>query len=149
MQFRWSKECQVAFENSKSLLSNAPVVKVPDFSSPFSLEIDASGLGVGAVLTQQDAEGLVHPVAYYSKKFNACQQHYSTIEQETLPLLLALQFFDVYVGASSVPVVVFTDHNPLVFLNRMYNHNQRLMRWALMLQGYNLIIRHKKGSERI
>ena len=42
--------------------------------------------------------------------------------------------------------MVYTDHNPLVFLHRMYNQNQRLMRWALIVQGYNLVIRHK-GSE--
>lgn len=147
--FLWSKECQVAFESCKALLCSAPVLKAPDFSIPFSIEVDASGLGAGAVLTQHDADGLVHPVAYFSKKFNNSQKRYSTIEQETLALLLALQFFDVYVGSSSVPVVVFTDHNPLVFLDRMFNHNQRLMRWALVLQSYNIVIRHKKGSDNV
>ena len=52
-------------------------------------------------------------------------------------------------GSSVAPVKVFTDHNPLVFLRRMYNHNQRLMRWALFVQHYNLEILHKKGSENI
>ena len=64
-------------------------------------------------------------------------------------LLLALRHFDVYVGSSPTPVVVYTDHNPVVFLARMYNHNQRLMRWALLAQDYNLDIRHKKGSENV
>ena len=44
---------------------------------------------------------------------------------------------------------IYTDHNPLVFLHRMYNQNQRLMRWALIVQGYNLVIHHKKGSENV
>ena len=43
--------------------------------------------------------------------------------------------------------MVYTDHNPLLFLHRMYNQNQRLKRLALIVQGYNLVIRHKKGSE--
>lgn len=47
------------------------------------------------------------------------------------------------------PVIVYTDHNPLVFLNKMYNHNQRLLRWALMVQPYNLEICHKRGSENV
>ena len=67
----------------------------------------------------------------------------------TLALVLALQHFEVYVGSSILPVVVFTDHNPLVFLARMYNHNQRLMRWALIVQDYNIEIRHKKGSDNV
>ncbi|KAI2664116.1 Transposon Ty3-I Gag-Pol polyprotein [Labeo rohita] len=57
--------------------------------------------------------------------------------------------FEVYLGSSSLPIVVYTDHNPLVFLTRMYNHNQRLMHWALIAQNYNLEIRHKKGSENV
>lgn len=48
-------------------------------------------------------------------------------------MLLSLQHFEVYVGSSPAPVVVYTDHNPLVFLNRMYNQNQRLMGWALLV----------------
>ena len=64
-------------------------------------------------------------------------------------MLLALQHFEVYVGASSSPVVVYTDHNPLVSLTQMYNHNQRLMRWALLAQGYNLEIKHKKGTDNV
>ena len=104
-------------------------------------------LVAGAVLIQADPDGLDHPVCYFSKKFTPCQSRYSTIEQEALALLLALQFFEVYVGSSVVPVVVYTDHNPLVFLHRMCNHNQHLMRWSLIVQGYNLEIRHKKGSE--
>ena len=125
------------------------MLSAPDFSKPFKLEVDASMVGAGAVLLQEDAGGIDHPVCYFSRKFNSCQSRYSTIEQETLALLLALQFFEVYVGSSTLHVVVYTDHNPLVFLARMYNHNHRLMWWALVVQGYNLVIKHKKGSENV
>ena len=144
----WSRDCQVAFDNAKALLCNAPVLAAPDFTVPFKLQVDASALGAGAVLLQERT-GIEHPVSFFSKKFNSAQLKYSTIEKEALALLLALQHFEVYVGSSSVPVVVYTDHNPLVFLSRMYNHNQRLMRWALILQNYNLKVVHKKGSDNI
>ena len=147
--FIWSLECQHAFETIKSLLCSAPVLSAPDFSRPFALEVDASGVGAGAVLLQEDVSGIVHPVCYFSRKFNKYQVKYATIEQEALAVLFALQFFEVYVGSSSLPVVCYTDHNPLVFLQRMRNHNQRLMRWALLIQDYNLEIRHKKGSDNV
>lgn len=115
----------------------------------FKLEVDASATGAGAVLLQEDSQGIDHPVCYFSRKFDKHQLRYSTIEKETLALLLALQHFEVYVGGSSHPVVVYTDHNPLVFLSRMYNQNQRLMRWSLIVQNYNLRILHKKGSENV
>lgn len=147
--FMWSSECQQAFESAKSLLSHSPVLAAPDLSRPFKLEVDASAVGAGAVLLQEDADGVDHPVSYFSRKFNKHQVHYSTIEQETLALLWALQHFDIYLGSSPLPIMVFTDHNPLTFLSRMFNHNRRLMRWALLVQDYHLNIRHKPGSENV
>ncbi|KAF7198948.1 putative LOC107373844-like protein [Nothobranchius furzeri] len=125
------------------------VLTAPDLSRPFKLEVDASDAGAGAVLLQEDAGGLDHPICYFSRKFNIAQSHYSTIEKETLALIWALQHFSVYVGNSAFTTIVFTDHNPLIFLHRMYNHNQRLMRWALLLQEFSLDIRHKKGTKNL
>lgn len=119
VNFLWSPECQQAFESAKSLLSHSPVLAAPDLSRPFTLEIDASAVRTGAVLLQEHAEGIDHPVSYFSRKFNKHQVHYSTIEQETLALLWALQHFEVYLGSSSLPITVFTDNNPLTFLSRM------------------------------
>ncbi len=88
--------------------------------------------------------------AIFYKKFSKCQKHYSTIDKEALAVLLALQHFEVYLGSGSgSPIVVYTDHNPLVFLSRMSNSNQRLMRWSLIVQEFNLDIRYKKGTENV
>lgn len=111
-----------------------PRPSAPDFSRGFKLKVEASAVGAGAVLLQEDSDGVDPPVCYFSRKFNKHQVQYSTIEKETLTLLWSLQYFEVYVGSSPLPVMVFTDHNPLVFLKRMYNHNQRLVRWALIMQ---------------
>ncbi|KAL0172199.1 hypothetical protein M9458_032510, partial [Cirrhinus mrigala] len=46
-------------------------------------------------------------------------------------------------------ITVYTDHNPLVFLMRMSNANQRLMRWSLIMQEYSVEIRHKKGVDNL
>ncbi len=113
------------------------------------MEVDASAVGAGAILLQEDVTGVDHPVCYFSRKFNKHQLNYSTIEKEALSLLLALQHFEVYVGSTNLPIVVFTDYNPLTFLSRMYNQNQRLMRWALVVQNYDLEIRHKRGQEKV
>ncbi|XP_037615670.1 uncharacterized protein LOC119482245 [Sebastes umbrosus] len=147
--FVWTDECQKSFESLKALLCCGPVLSAPNFSLPFKVEVDASGVGAGAVLLQEDTQGVDHPVSYFSRKFNKHQLKYSTIEKEALALLLALQHFEVYLASSVEPIRVYTDHNPLVFLSRMYNHNQRLMRWSLMVQGFNLEIVHKKGSENV
>ncbi len=58
---------------------------------------------------------------FFSHKFIKHQANYSTIEKETLALLLELQFSEVYLGSSNLPTVVYTDHKPLVFPSHTYN----------------------------
>lgn len=149
VDFCWSSLCQSAFEQTKSLLVNAPVFSAPRFDVPFKLAVDACDSGVGAVLLQEGADGVEHPVSYFSKKLNKHQKWYSTIEKEALALVLALEQFEVYVGGSSAPTIIFTDHNPLVFLDRMRNKNRRLMNWFLRLQAFNINIQHIRGRENV
>lgn len=147
--FVWSPACQQAFERVKSLLCDAPVLSAPRFDCSFVLQVDASHVGAGAVLMQSDDFGIDKPVSFFSKKFNPYQLNYSTIEKEMLALVWALKHFDVYLGSGVVPVVVFTDHNPLTFLNSLQCPNHRLVRWSLFLQSYWLDIRHLKGSDNV
>ena len=94
------------------------------------------------MLTQMNEEGIKHPVAYFSKKLTDAQSKYSTIEEETLVLILALSHFDVYLRGATTPICVLTDHNPLSFIIKFKNKNQWLMRWSLILQEWHLEIRH-------
>ena len=145
--FQWTTECERAFVRVKEMLTSIPVLQAPQFHLPFSLQVDASDRGIGAVLMQEGAEGVLRPVAYFSKKLEKYQKSYSTVEKEALGVLASLQHFEVYITSSKEPVKIFTDHNPLVFIERMKNNNQRLLRWSLQLQEYNFTLCHIKGSE--
>ena len=70
MKVIWSSECVSAFNQVKALRSTCLVLRAIDFNQPFSLMVDASDVGAGAVLTQQDAEGVSRPVSFFSKKFS-------------------------------------------------------------------------------
>ena len=143
--FKWNLECNQAFMKLKAVLTTYPVLASPNFDMPFELSIDASDVGVGAVLNQV-YENVKHPVSYFSKKFNEAQRKYSTAEKETLALVLALNHFEVYLSSSPIPIKVHTDHNPLVFLNKFKNKNQCLTKWSLLLQEWNLDINHVPGK---
>lgn len=97
---------------------------------------------------QEDDCGIERPVSFFSNKLNRYQGNYSVIEKETLALIMALKHFDVYVSGSA-HAVVFTDHNPLTFLNSLQNPNQRLIRWSLFLQSYCLDVRYVKGVDNV
>ena len=101
---------------------------------------------MGAVLLQEDKKGIEHPISYFSHKFDKHQRNYSTSEKETLALILALQHFHFDLSAAIFPIQVYTDHNPLVFLSRMKNKNQHLLRWSSALQAYDLKITHIRGK---
>ena len=149
VRFVWSGECKDAFEAVKAVLSNEPVLKAPDFGKTFSLHVDASDVGSGAVLQQTGEDGVVHPVCYFSKKFSGSQTRYSTIEKEALSLVLAINHFNVYLCDTPYPVQVFTDNNPLTFIAKMKNKNQRVTRWSLILQEYNIEIQHVRGKDNL
>ncbi len=106
------------------VLCSEPVLAAPNFSLVFKFEVDASDVVAGAVLLQEDKDRIDHTICFFSKMFNKCQRNYSTIEKEALALLLAVQHFKVYIGSSTFPVIVFTDHHPLTFISRMRNQNR-------------------------
>ena len=148
-KWKWSEECEQAFTTVKNLLSNFPILRAPDFDRPFVIAVDASRVGVGAVLFQSDDNGIEHPVSYFSKKLSRAQRNYSTIEQELLAIVLALQHFCVYVPPFGPEVVIYSDHHPLQFLHKFKFKNQRLTRWSLLLQEYNLRVRHIRGQDNV
>ncbi|XP_063586255.1 uncharacterized protein LOC134763618 [Penaeus indicus] len=147
--FKWSPECQTAFENLKNMLTNAPVLQAPDMNKPFSIHVDASDAGIGAVLLQPGPSEVLHPVCYMSFKYKPYQKSYATVEKEALGLIVALEKFKVYLLSTRYAIEIFTDHNPLRFIESVKFKNVRVLRWALELQPYNVKITHIKGKENI
>ncbi len=145
----WNSAQEDSFHKIKAILTNEPVLVTPNFEKQFIIHVDACDVGAGAVLQQEDSAGITHPICYFSKKFNGHQRNYSTIEKETLGLILAVQHFEVYISTTLHPVLVHTDHNPLVFVSKMKNKNQRLMRWSIILEQFDLDIVHIKGTSNV
>ena len=127
-KFIWINDCQKKVVILKAILKNEPVLLAPNFAKEFKLAVDASATGAGSVLMQADGNWVDHPVSYFPKKFNKHQKNNSTTEKDCLSLIPALQYFEVYLTPSSSPTVVFSDHNPLIFLHKMENGNQGLLR---------------------
>ncbi|CAD7089964.1 unnamed protein product [Hermetia illucens] len=146
-QFCWSEEAISAFDALKTSLSSAPVLHSPDFSKPFAIHCDASQHGIGAVLMQKTEEGHEVPIAYMSKKLTQPQRNYTVTEQECLAAVEAVRKFRAYVEGTTFEVV--TDHASLKWLMNQSDLHGRLARWALKLQGFSFIIKHRKGSQHL
>ena len=133
---------ELAFQKLKKMLITAPLMKNPDFTRTFVLQTDASGVGVGTVLSQGEEED--HPIAYFSQKLLPREKSYSTVERECLAIVLAVKHFEAYLLGRSF--IIQTDHRALQWLNQFKEKNARLTRWSLILQLYNFTVQHRKGQ---
>ena len=84
--FKWIGDTEKAFSTLKEALISAPVLALPDFGQPFTVETDASGIGIGVVLIQQG-----HPIAYISKAMGPKYQLLSAYEKEFYAILFAVK----------------------------------------------------------
>lgn len=125
---------------------SSPVLKLPNFDSSFLVQTDASDVGLGAVLLQ-DEDGVRLPVMYASRKLSKTEKNYSVIEKECLGIVWALQKFEKYLYGREF--VLETDHRPLMYLQRSKLANSRLMRWSLLIQPYRFRIEAIKGRDNV
>ena len=145
-ELQWNNEHERAFETLKARIANPPILKLPDNSKEYVLRTDASNVGIGAVLFQEEND-VKHPVAFASRKLLPREVNYSTIEKECLALVWAIQKFEVFLYGKKFLLEV--DHKPLEYLKKTAYTNGRLMRWAMVLQQYNYFVRHIKGSQNV
>lgn len=142
----WTEELRKCFEHLKTALHSHPVLKLPDQTRPFVLRTDASNHGLGAVLLQYTKD-YPHPVAYAGRKLLDRERRYSTIEKECLAVVFGIRHFDYYLRGKEF--ILEVDHKPLVYLTHFKGGNDRLLRWALCLQGYRFRIVHICGKNNV
>ena len=142
----WTDECELAFQRLKEALTTGAVLRLPDVERDFVLRTDASDTGLGAVLLQEH-DGMLHPVAYGSKKMSPAEKHYTVSEKECLAVVFGVTKFEQYLYGRKFKLQ--TDHQPLAFLAQAKLTNGRLMRWSLFLQQYHIHVEYIKGSQNI
>jgi len=146
----WNEARDQAFQELKKRISSLVILRLLDVSQPFILQTDASHLGVGAVLLQEDNTGEKRPIAFASRKLLPRESRYlkvSMIERECLAITWEIKKFQEYLyGTEFIPE---TDHQPLQYFRQAKFQNGRLMRWALALQAYRFLLRAIRGRHNV
>lgn len=143
-KIQWSKDCEKSFQLLKKELTKPPVLRPPDWHKEFVVQVDASNRGVGAILAQRYEKDSEHPVCFISRKLKPVEQFLSTTEKECLALVWSLCTLRYYLTGRTFLIQV--DHNPLVWLDRVKDKNQKLLRWSLALQEFNFRVEYKKAN---
>ena len=143
-KIKWQDIHELAFQDLKRALHRPPILKPPNWNYEFILQVDASNRGLGAILSQIDLEGLEHPVAYASRKLQPREEKLSTTEKECLAIVWAVELFRYYLFGRKFRLQ--TDHNPLVWLNKVRDKNRKLLRWSITLQEYDMVVEHRSGK---
>lgn len=146
-KFELNAEAIKAFNQLKTALTTAPVLRHPDFNKRFYIQCDASNNALGAVIFQKTENDDEYPVAFYSQKFSKTELNYSVTEKECLAAIRSVERFRPYIDL--VPFTIITDHSSLKWLMTLKDLSGRLARWSLRLQAFDFTIEHRKGSENI
>src|SRR5258708_36892818 len=87
----WGAAKQQAFDALKSTITSTPMLTFPSKSSPFCLEGDASNFAMGAVLSQQQENGLFHLIGFMSKSFSDMERNYQIRDKEMVAIMGTLE----------------------------------------------------------
>ena len=123
------------------------MLATPDNAKPYTVHTDASGYAVGATLSQENASGLLQPVAFLSKKMNAAQRNYPVHEWELLAVMEALKAWRCFLYGAAAPIDIYTDHHSLQWISTQPNLSARQSRWVEQLQDYSFKVHHLAGDK--
>lgn len=137
-QFSWSLAAQQAIEQLKVAMTTTPVLGLPDFSAPFTVETDACADGVGVVLMQHD-----RPLAFLSKALGPAHRHHSIYEKEFLALIMAVEKWHPYLQRQQF--FIKTDHQSFAFLNEQTLHSDLQRKAMACLTGLQFRVIYRPG----
>ena len=127
------------------MLAKDVVLAFPNFKKQFQVTTDASGIGLGAVLSQIQDNGEERPIAFASRVLSKAEKRYSTTERELLAIVYALEIFRPYLFGQKF--LLITDHEPLTYIKTVKHPSDRLVRWICKLSEFDFDVRYKPGSE--
>lgn len=144
-RFEWSESTEKAFTSLKQAFTSAPILTYADPARPYIMETDASDYALGAVLSQTADDGLLHPVAFYSRKFTPSEINYDVHDKELLAIVTAFKEWRRYLEGARHKVTVLCDHKNLQYFTTSRTLNRRQARWSLLLADFDFEITFRPG----
>ena len=149
-QLRWTAEAERAFETLKAHFTTAPVLAHPNPSRPFIIEVDASEVGVAAVLSQRTGTPPnLLPCSFYSKQLSPARRNYEVGDRELLAIKEALKAWRHWLEGSKNPFLVWMEHRNLECIRAAKRLNSRQARWALFIARFQFTLSYRPASKNV
>src|SRR6218665_637613 len=143
VRFNWTHECDEAFEQLKTALTEAPVLALPLDEGQFVLDTDASGEAIGAVLSQVQ-EGVERVICYGSRVCSLPEQNYDVTRRELLAIIYFLKLYRPYLLGRRF--LLRTDHSALQWLRRTPLPIGQQARWLTTIEEFDFEVKHRAGA---
>jgi len=144
--WEWSDKQQEAFETLKKAMITEPILQHFDPERPVTIETDASNYTIGAICSQPDEKGILHPEAYYSRKLKDPEHNYDIHDKELLAIVDALQKWDTYCKTMGPKITILTDRKNLEYWKTKKHLNLRQAQWGERLANYDFMIKYRPGK---
>ena len=133
----WTEKHQRSFEMLRNSLVNHEVLAYYRPGEPIKLIVDASPVGLGAILAQKQPDEGFRPISYASRTLSETERNYSQTEREALGVYWGIERFRMYLQGSDFTVI--SDHKPLevIYNSKKHTPPPRIQRWVIKLQCYN------------
>jgi cleavage and polyadenylation specificity factor subunit 1 len=138
--FTWTDEANNAFQTIKQALSQVTLLSIPNPNLTYHVFTDASNDAIGATITQRN-----QPLAFYSSRLSPTEQRYSTFDREALAVIKCLKSYKHWFLGS--PVVIHTDHKPLLGLMNMKDPSPKQARWIEFVTQLDVTWTYQPGDE--
>ncbi|XP_026683330.1 uncharacterized protein LOC113469664 [Diaphorina citri] len=141
----WTPEMETAFVKAKEILVNKVTLAYPHPDFPLSVMTDASNTAIGGTINQ-DQNGVVRPLAFFSRKLSPAEQKYSTYDRELLAIFATVKRFDYLLEGRRFTIL--TDHRPLTyaFTKVKDNASPRQIRHLSYISQFSTDIQYVKGE---
>ena len=142
----WKPEADEAFNRLRNAFTTAPLLAHFQPEQKIRVETDASGYGIAGIMSQPNANGVYHPVAFWSRKMQAAEQNYETHDAELLAIVKVFEQWRHYLEGAQHTIEVLSDHDNLRGFMHVKELNARQRRWVMKLAAYDFEIFHRAGK---
>ena len=146
VKFKWDAKAQQAFDKLKTAFTTAPILRHFDPSRPVILETDSSDRALGVVASQRGDDGILYPIAFYSRKLNSAELNYEIYDKEMLAIVETMDKWRHYFEGLGHKTVIITDHKNLLWFTETKVYNRRQVRWAEKMSRFDFVIMFRPGK---